>query len=93
MQIQSEPLSSRFTSMRQAQNTDTHALSQLGVSKNGSPLGSTFTADPLRFAKAQLTSILSLDVKVMVKSFVIALLKMSKNKRQCFSTFRRILLT
>ena len=45
MQIKSEPLSSQFTSMRQAQNTDTHALSQLGVSKNGSPLGSTFTAD------------------------------------------------
>ena len=27
-----------FRSMRQAQNTDTHALNQLGVSQNSSPL-------------------------------------------------------
>ena len=27
-----------FRSMRQAQNTDTHALNQLGVSRNSSPL-------------------------------------------------------
>ena len=32
-------------SMRQAQNTDTHALNQLGVFQNSSPLSSNFTAD------------------------------------------------
>ena len=32
-------------SMRQAQNTDTHALNQLGVSQKSSPLWSNFTAD------------------------------------------------
>ena len=31
--------------MRQAQNTETHALNQLGVSQNSSPLRSNFTAD------------------------------------------------
>ena len=34
-----------FRSMLQAQNTDTHALNQLGVSQNSSPLWSNFTAD------------------------------------------------
>ena len=34
-----------FRSMRQAQNTDTHALNRLGVSQNSSPLWSNFTAD------------------------------------------------
>ena len=34
-----------FRSMRQAQNTDTHALNQLGVFQNNSPLWSNFTAD------------------------------------------------
>ena len=34
-----------FKSMRQAKNTDTHALNQLGVSQNSSPLWSNFTAD------------------------------------------------
>ena len=34
-----------FRSMRQAQNTDTYALNQLGVSQNSSPLLSNFTAD------------------------------------------------
>ena len=34
-----------FRSMRQAQITDTHALNQLGVSQNSSPLWSNFTAD------------------------------------------------
>ena len=34
-----------FRSMRQAQNTDTHAFNQLGVSQNSSPLWSNFTAD------------------------------------------------
>ena len=32
-------------SMRQAQNTDTHALNQLRVSQYSSPLRSNFTAD------------------------------------------------
>ena len=34
-----------FRSMCQAQNTDTYALNQLGVSQNSSPLSSNFTAD------------------------------------------------
>ena len=34
-----------FRSMRQAQNTDTPALNQLGMSQNISPLWSNFTAD------------------------------------------------
>ena len=42
-QITSEPLF--FRSMRQAQNTDTHALNQLGASQNSSPLWSNFAAD------------------------------------------------
>ena len=33
-----------FRSMHQAQNTDTHALKQLGVSQNSLPLWSNFTA-------------------------------------------------
>ena len=65
-----------FRSMRQAQNTDTHALNQLGVSQNSSQLWSNFTAD-----KTHLASTLSLDVKVMNKWFIIAVLKMSQNKR------------
>ena len=38
------------------------------------------------------SSTLSLDVKVMNKLFIITLLKMSKNKRQFCSIFRRILI-
>ena len=34
-----------FRSMRQAQNTDTHALNQLGISQNSLPPSSNFTAD------------------------------------------------
>ena len=34
-----------FRYMRQAQNTDTHARNQLGVSQNNSPMWSNFTAD------------------------------------------------
>ena len=34
-----------FRSMRQAQNTDTHTLNQLGVFQNSLPLWSNFTAD------------------------------------------------
>ena len=34
-----------FRSMPQAQNTDIHALNQLGVSQTSSPLSSNFTAD------------------------------------------------
>ena len=75
-----------FRSMRQAQNTYTHALNQLGVSPKSFPLWSSFTAD-----KHILVSTLSLDVKVMNKSFIIALLKMSPNKRLFCSIFRRIL--
>ena len=41
---------------------------------------------------AHLASILSLDAKVMVKSFIIALLKISQNKRQILSIFRHILI-
>ena len=63
-----------FRSMCQAQNTDTHALNQQGLSQNSLLLSSNFTADK------HIWPPLSLDVKVMNKSFIIALLKMSKNK-------------
>ena len=74
-----------FRSMRQAQNTDTHALNQLGVSQI------VRHSDPVSLLiSIILASISSLDVKVMNKSFIITLLKMSKNKRQFCSIFRRI---
>ena len=70
---------------RRAQSTDTHGLNQLVASQSSPPLWSNFTAD-----YTHLASIFSVEVKVMVKSSIIALLKMSQNKRQFFSILKRI---
>ena len=75
-----------FSSMRQAQNTNTQALNQLGVSQNSSP-----PLIQLHYWLAHLAYILSLNVKIIGTSFTFTLLKISENKRHFFLHFSRYL--
>ena len=72
--------------MRQAQNTDTYALNQL----EGGGGKIVRHCDPISLLINTFGIHLEPGCKSYEKSFIIALLKMSKNKRQFCSIFRRV---